>query len=129
MSQRSLSSIIFKSGLFNPVTTQTARFSFTNLARDSTTTTTTTETPAKTDGEQKLINLLKSRFSQAQMIDVTDISGGCGSMYAVYVETEEFTKVRRVKQHQMVNEVLRSEITNNMHGIRIQTAAPGQETK
>jgi len=95
----------------------------------STTSTTPPEQPGKSEGEQKLINQLRSRFSQAQVIDVTDISGGCGSMYAVYVETDEFAKIRRVKQHQMVNEVLKSEITNNMHGIRIQTAVPGQDTK
>ncbi len=123
MSHRSLSSLFLKSNLFSSLTTQTTRF------LSSTTSTTPPEQPGKSEGEQKLINQLRSRFSQAQVIDVTDISGGCGSMYAVYVETDEFAKIRRVKQHQMVNEVLKSEITNNMHGIRIQTAVPGQDTK
>ena len=73
--------------------------------------------PVKSDGELKLINMLKERFSGAKLVEVTDISGGCGSMYAVYVETLEFKNLRKIKQHQMVTEVLKSEITNNMHGI------------
>lgn len=76
------------------------------------------------DAEQKLIDLLRARFPRARLIDVVDISGGCGAMYTVYVETSEFANMRTVKQHQMVNEVLLAEIKNNMHGLRIQTAVP-----
>ena len=75
-----------------------------------------------TPGEQKLIEMLKERFSKSKLIEVVDISGGCGSMYAVYVETKEFKGLRTVKQHQLVTEVLRKEIKDNMHGVRIQTA-------
>lgn len=75
-----------------------------------------------TEGETKLINMLRERFPKAKQVDVIDISGGCGSMYAVYVETSEFKNMRTVKQHQLVNEVLKKEIKNNMHGLRIQTA-------
>ena len=32
-------------------------------------------------------------------------TGGCGSMYEVYIEAEEFRGKRIVKQHQMVNDV------------------------
>ena len=75
-----------------------------------------------TAGEKKLIDMLKQRFPKAKCIEVQDISGGCGSMYAIYVETIEFKNIKTVKQHQLINEVLKAEIKNNMHGLRIQTA-------
>jgi len=77
-----------------------------------------------TDGEKKLIDMLRKRFPKAKQIEVMDISGGCGSMYAIYVETIEFKNIRTVKQHQLINDVLKAEIKNNMHGLRIQTAVP-----
>lgn len=78
----------------------------------------------KSAGEQKLIDMLKKRFDTAKLVEAVDISGGCGSMYAVYVESNEFKKMRIVKQHQLVTEVLKAEIKDNMHGVRIQTAVP-----
>lgn len=78
------------------------------------------------EGEQKLVNLLRARFPDAKTIEVVDISGGCGAMYTVYVEASEFKNLRTVKQHQLVNDCLRTEIRNNMHGLRIQTAVPKQ---
>jgi len=86
---------------------------------------TPTEEPIKaekTEGEKKLTDMLKQRFIKSKLIEVVDISGGCGSMYAVYVETSEFKNMRTVKQHQLVTEVLKKEIKDNMHGVRIQTA-------
>ena len=77
----------------------------------------------KTNDEKKLINLLKVKFPKAKEVDVIDISGGCGSMYAIYVETIEFKNMRTVKQHQLINETLKNEI-KNMHGLRIQTVIP-----
>ena len=79
---------------------------------------------ALTEGEQKLTKMLKERFPNAQTIEVNDISGGCGSMYAIYVESLDFKGLRTVKQHQMINECLKDEIKNKMHGIRIYTAVP-----
>lgn len=85
---------------------------------------TKSEEKTPTDGEKKLIDMLRQRFPKAKAIEVLDISGGCGSMYAIYVETIEFKNIRTVKQHQLINDVLRAEIKNNMHGLRIQTAVP-----
>ncbi|XP_059099311.1 bolA-like protein 3 [Tigriopus californicus] len=70
--------------------------------------------------EQKLIDILKNRFPKATDIAVVDISGGCGSMYEVYVEAPDFKGVRTVKQHQLVTEALKAEIPA-MHGLRIST--------
>ena len=71
--------------------------------------------------EMKLINILKSKFPTATDIAVVDISGGCGSMYEVFVESPEFKGLRLVKQHKLVTEALKGDI-QDMHGIRISTA-------
>lgn len=78
------------------------------------------------DNELKLIDLLRKRFPKAKTIDVIDISGGCGAMYTIFVETVEFKNLRTVKQHQLINDTLKHEIKNNMHGLRIQTAVPSE---
>lgn len=76
-----------------------------------------------TDGELRLTNLLKEKLPNAKTIEVNDISDGCGSMYEVYVEAIEFKNMRIVKQHQLINDVLKSEV-KSMHGIRIFTSVP-----
>ena len=70
--------------------------------------------------EINLINTLKQNFPSATDIAVVDISGGCGSMYEVFVESPDFKGLRLVKQHQMVTEALKGEI-RDMHGLRIST--------
>jgi len=71
--------------------------------------------------EESLISVLAASFPTATDIAVVDISGGCGSMYEVFVEAPDFKGVRTVKQHQMVTKALSSQI-KDMHGIRISTA-------
>ena len=85
-----------------------------------------------TEGEQKLIEILKTKFTGAKQVSVQDISGkcnlsnfiliiigislvtsrgvsgGCGSMYEVTVEAEEFRGKRIVQQHKLVTEVHRT---------------------
>lgn len=60
---------------------------------------------------------------QAQNISVVDISGGCGAMYEIVVETKEFSGLSRVKQHQLITDTLKTEI-KDMHGLRIHTSIP-----
>jgi stress-induced morphogen len=86
----------------------------------------TSQDPPKSDGEKLIMKLLRERFPNAKEVEASDISGGCGSMYAVYVETEEFKNTRKIKQHKMVQDALKEEI-KNMHGIRVQTAVPGEQ--
>lgn len=38
-------------------------------------------------------------------VKVTDVSGGCGSMFDIEVASAQFEGQSRVKQHRMVNEV------------------------
>ncbi|XP_004844759.1 bolA-like protein 3 isoform X2 [Heterocephalus glaber] len=50
-------------------------------------------------------------------------TGGCGAMYEIKIESEEFKEKRTVQQHQMVNQALKEEI-KGMHGLRIFTSVP-----
>ncbi|TYZ57804.1 hypothetical protein PybrP1_001784 [[Pythium] brassicae (nom. inval.)] len=58
-------------------------------------------------------------------VKVTDVSGGCGSMFDIEVASEQFEGQSRVKQHRMVNEILKEEI-KSMHGLTIRTMTPTQ---
>ncbi|KAM8972351.1 bolA-like protein 3 [Pelodytes ibericus] len=80
---------------------------------------------SRTEGEGKIAEVLKAKFPQATNVRVTDISGGCGAMYEIHVESEEFKAKRTVQQHQMVNDALQEEI-KVMHGLRIFTSVPKQ---
>lgn len=51
------------------------------------------------------------------------IKGGCGSMYAVKIASPKFKGVPLVKQHRMVQDLLKDDIAK-MHGIQIKTEAP-----
>ncbi|XP_071567105.1 ubiquinone biosynthesis O-methyltransferase-like isoform X3 [Temnothorax nylanderi] len=73
--------------------------------------------------EQKMISILRNRFPQAQLIEVTDVSGGCGAMFDINVVAPEFKGLNTVKQHRIINEVLKEEI-KDMHGLRIRTSIP-----
>ncbi|XP_008145653.1 bolA-like protein 3 isoform X1 [Eptesicus fuscus] len=78
---------------------------------------------SQTEGELKVTQILKESFPRATTIKVTDISGGCGAMYEIQIESEEFKEKRTVQQHQMVNQALKEEI-KGMHGLRIFTSVP-----
>ncbi|KAG9488935.1 bolA-like protein 3 [Eleutherodactylus coqui] len=78
---------------------------------------------SKTEGEDRIAEVLKTRFPLASLVKVVDISGGCGAMYEIHIESDDFKQKRTVQQHQMVNEALQEEI-KAMHGLRIFTSVP-----
>lgn len=53
---------------------------------------------------------------------VQDISGGCGSMYALDIESPKFKGLTVIKQHKLVNELLKEEI-ESWHGVQLRTKA------
>lgn len=59
----------------------------------------------------------------ATSVNVEDISGGCGSMYSVAVESPKFAGVRLVKQHKMVKDALKEDIAD-MHALTVKTSTP-----
>ncbi|EGV64967.1 bola-like protein [Yamadazyma tenuis ATCC 10573] len=72
--------------------------------------------------ESKIYKILKSEFNPLAL-EVRDVSGGCGSMFAILVESDKFKGVPMIKQHRLVNEVLKDEIAK-WHGIQLRTKAP-----
>ncbi|XP_029284614.1 bolA-like protein 3 [Cottoperca gobio] len=76
-----------------------------------------------TDGEARIRNVLKEKFPLAASLKVVDISGGCGAMYEIHIESSEFKGKRTIQQHQLVNQALKEEI-QGMHGLRIFTDIP-----
>ena len=58
-----------------------------------------------------------------KLVQVQDISGGCGTMYAVAITAEKFRGLPVIKQHRLVNEIL-SEQIKSWHGIQLKTKVP-----
>lgn len=71
--------------------------------------------------ELKIFDILKEEFSP-ENLEVKDVSGGCGSMFAISIESEKFKGIPMIKQHRLVNEVLKDEIAK-WHGLQLQTKA------
>ncbi|XP_068597937.1 bolA-like protein 3 [Brachionichthys hirsutus] len=80
----------------------------------------------QTDGELRIATVLKEKFPLASSLKVVDISGGCGAMYEVHIESDEFKGKRTIQQHQLVNQALKEEIPG-MHGLRIFTDVPKRQ--
>ncbi|KAK7913118.1 hypothetical protein WMY93_013329 [Mugilogobius chulae] len=78
---------------------------------------------SQTEGEVRIAKILKEKFPLAASLKVVDISGGCGAMYEIHIESSEFKGKRTVQQHQLVNQALKEEI-QGMHGLRIFTEVP-----
>ncbi|KAK6294576.1 hypothetical protein J4Q44_G00354060 [Coregonus suidteri] len=78
---------------------------------------------SQTDGRDPNRTHSQEKFPSATSLKVVDISGGCGAMYEVHIESNEFKGKRTVQQHQLVNQALKEEI-QGMHGLRIFTDIP-----
>jgi stress-induced morphogen len=73
------------------------------------------ESGGPNDAEASMMAILKTSLEGVESVVVTDVSGGCGSMYDVKIVAEAFRGLSRVKQHQLVNVALKKEI-KDMHG-------------
>ncbi|ORY84093.1 bola protein [Leucosporidium creatinivorum] len=80
------------------------------------------EAPASlTDGEKALKDKLEKELDGAK-VDVQDVSGGCGSFYAISISHPSFKGLTTMKQHRIVNGLLAEEI-KGMHGLQLKTSA------
>merc|ERR1711959_523965 len=70
---------------------------------------------AGSPGEAHLLRVLSDGIS-VHHASVKDISGGCGSMYEIYVASDDFKGMSLVKQHKKVKAVLAADI-KDMHGL------------
>lgn len=65
---------------------------------------------------------LRQRFPNAASIQVEDTSGGCGAMFNITIETEEFKGLSIMKQHRLVYDLLEEQL-KAIHGLHLQTKA------
>jgi len=71
------------------------------------------------EGELHVFNKIKAELDPVNL-EVQDISGGCGSMYALDIESARFKGLTVIKQHKLVNHVLADEI-KSWHGVQLKT--------
>lgn len=81
------------------------------------------EAPSHLDeAEKKIWSLLYNEIAPTKL-QVQDISGGCGSMYAIEVVSEKFRGLNMLKQQRLVNKILGDEI-KGWHGVQLRTSVP-----
>jgi stress-induced morphogen len=73
--------------------------------------------------ETAIAQLLTDSLSPSAVL-VQDVSGGCGSMYAIEIEAEAFRGHTILKQQRMVNAAL-ADVVKSWHGVQIRTRVPG----
>ncbi|SAM86422.1 related to AIM1-cytoplasmic protein involved in mitochondrial function or organization [Ustilago bromivora] len=103
-----------------PTASLLRRFTSTSLLRNTSTAAPSAEEPA-TAGELKIREILKQRF-QPSVLKVQDVSGGCGSFYAIELSSKEFKGMPTVKAHRMVNSELKH-VIKDIHGLQLRTVA------
>ncbi|KAM0738024.1 hypothetical protein ACQRIT_007500 [Beauveria bassiana] len=81
------------------------------------------ETPSMSPAETAIAQLLTDSLSPSAVL-VQDVSGGCGSMYAIEIEAEAFRGQTILKQQRMVNAAL-GDVVKSWHGVQIRTRVPG----
>ncbi|KAJ1556892.1 hypothetical protein HK405_001487, partial [Cladochytrium tenue] len=62
-----------------------------------------------TPGERAIYSKLAAALTPARL-NVRDVSGGCGAMYAVEVASERFRGAPLVRQHRMVIDAIQGEV-------------------
>jgi len=82
---------------------------------------TTSAPPTLSEGEQAIHAKLTAKFAPSRL-QVQDVSGGCGSFYAITIASQAFQGLPIVKQHKLVTETLKQEI-EGIHGLQIKTIA------
>ncbi|OAA54543.1 bola-like protein [Niveomyces insectorum RCEF 264] len=59
--------------------------------------------------EEYLVQALRDKL-QAEHVEVTDVSGGCGQAFTAVIVSAQFVKLNTLKRHRLVNAALRDEI-------------------
>jgi stress-induced morphogen len=75
--------------------------------------------------EGVIANMLRSAeaLKDPTAITVEDRSGGCGANFYILVESSAFKGMPRIKQHRLVQDILKDEIAK-WHAVSIETRAP-----
>lgn len=73
--------------------------------------------------EEEIKTILQKRFPSAENIVVEDVSGGCGAMFNISIETIDFKGLSIPKQHRTVYDTLKNQI-ESIHGLHLETKVP-----
>nr|XP_019013679.1 uncharacterized protein I206_01750 [Kwoniella pini CBS 10737]OCF52460.1 hypothetical protein I206_01750 [Kwoniella pini CBS 10737] len=68
-------------------------------------------------GEQAIYQKLKTALP-GKRLEVQDVSGGCGSFYAIEISSPAFKGLSTIKQHKLVNKCLKEDI-EGIHGLQV----------
>ncbi|PHH78701.1 hypothetical protein CDD80_6439 [Ophiocordyceps camponoti-rufipedis] len=77
-----------------------------------------------TPAELSIASLLTSKLSPTKLL-VRDISGGCGTMYAIQITSPLFRGQSLLKQQRMVNGAL-GDLVKAWHGLQLRTSTPDE---
>ncbi|KAH8738211.1 bola protein [Ilyonectria robusta] len=83
------------------------------------------ELPSMSPAESAIAELLAEKLSPTQLL-VQDVSGGCGSMYAIDITSPAFRGQTILKQQRMVNAAL-GDLVKGWHGVQIRTKVPAED--
>ncbi|RPB02112.1 bola-like protein [Choiromyces venosus 120613-1] len=72
------------------------------------------------DQEKGIFKKLAGELKPTRL-EVKDVSGGCGSMYAIEIASERFVGLSLVRQHRLVHEILGEEV-KAWHGVQLRTS-------
>ncbi|KAH0528803.1 hypothetical protein TsFJ059_003617 [Trichoderma semiorbis] len=75
--------------------------------------------------EASIAAILAEKLNPTSLL-VQDISGGCGSMYAIDITSPAFKGLNMLKQQRMVNAAL-GDLVKEWHGVQIRTRVPPEE--
>lgn len=78
--------------------------------------------PSMTPAESAIAEILAEKLSPSELL-VQDVSGGCGSMYAIDITSAAFKGQTILKQQRMVNAAL-GDLVKGWHGVQIRTKIP-----
>ncbi|RTE69971.1 hypothetical protein BHE90_015642 [Fusarium euwallaceae] len=78
--------------------------------------------PSMTPAESAIAEILAEKLSPSELL-VQDVSGGCGSMYAIDITSAAFKGQTILKQQRMVNAAL-GDLVKGWHGVQIRTKVP-----
>ncbi|KAJ7774214.1 bola protein [Mycena maculata] len=75
-----------------------------------------TERFAPSEQNEQVYNPI-ARFSPSQL-EIKDVSGGCGTFFAITIASEAFQGISMVKQHKLVTQTIKEEI-EGIHGLQV----------
>lgn len=83
------------------------------------------EDTGMTPAESSIAAILASKLNPTALL-VQDISGGCGSMYAIDITSSAFKGLNMLKQQRLVNSAL-GDLVKEWHGVQIRTRVPPED--